>query len=233
MYPFQNPETRYYVRRLERLSSLSLIVEETLASRLNQLDIDVSAVAETMMGESREEYIEWHSEDFFILADELPSMMRYSIMVGAESALEAYIGKTCDSFATQTAARLKPTDLSGSGIDRMRDYLKKVANMPFPDGGTEWITMKNLRKIRNAFVHADGLVLADREAVRVWSQGFDGLQISDAGTVTLTEDFSQRIISTYQRFGELFDAACERVPLVPEFSVLSVEDQATMPKVVS
>jgi len=158
-------------------------------------------------------------------------MMHYSIMVGAEAALEAYIGKTCESFATQTSTRLKHTDLSGSGIDRMRDYLKKVASMPFPDSGTQWIAMKNLRKIRNAFVHADGLVLADRDAVRAWSQGFDGLQISDAGTMTLTENFAQRLISTYLEFGESFDAACDRLPLVTEFSVLVVEHEAPTPEI--
>ena len=70
MLSSHNPETRYYVRRLERLSSLSLIVEETLATRLIQLGANVSTVAERMVGESRDEYIEWYSEDFFILADE-------------------------------------------------------------------------------------------------------------------------------------------------------------------
>ena len=214
-----NPETRDFERRLARLSELSRIVESTLAERADHLDASVSATAATLGEEARDDYIEWHAEDFFILGDELPTLMRYSILVGAEAALESYLGKTCDSFAIQSGAILRHTDLRSSGVDRMREYLKKVGGMPFPDGGEEWVTMKNLRKIRNAFVHADGVVVSDRAAIERWSEDFDGLRISDRGTVTLTETFAERVISSYTTFGTSFDRACQAMQLVPEFPV--------------
>ena len=83
-----NPETRDLKRRLERLSSLARIVEETLEAQLNTLDTKVTIVAATLVGEARDDYIEWHAEDFFMLDDELPTLLRFSILVGAEAALE-------------------------------------------------------------------------------------------------------------------------------------------------
>jgi len=219
-----NPETRDFKRRLERLSSLARIVEEKLEAQLQTLDSNVSMVAATLEGEARDDYIEWHAEDFFTIGDELPTLLRYSILVGAEAALETYISKTCDSYATQAAAKVRYTDLKGAGTDRMRDYLKKVAGMVFPDGGQEWITMKNLRAIRNAFVHADGALSTDSRAIRVWSQGFTGLTISVRGSVTLDVSFAQNVVSAYLRFANTFDEASRCIPLVPLFPINEEEE---------
>ena len=122
-----NPETRDLKRRLKRLSSLARIVEETLEAQPNTLDTKVTIVAATLVGEARDDYIEWHAEDFFMLDDELPTLLRFSILVGAEAALEAYISRTCDSYATETSAKVRYTDIRGTGVDRMRDYLKSCA----------------------------------------------------------------------------------------------------------
>lgn len=203
-----NPLTREFERKLVRLETLAELVEESLAARAAELDARLSAEAESYPEDQRHDFFEYHAEDYFELADELPTLIRYSVLTGADSALEVYLNNTCEAYAEVNGATVTLKDLRGTGIARAREYLRKVARMPFPDLGSQWILVERLHKLRNAIVHEDGYVPPSRTDVRQWCKSIPGLRITGSGVISFSRDFVPSAVAAYQEFATQVDDAC-------------------------
>jgi hypothetical protein len=83
-----SPLTRYFERKLEKLSDFADLVENTLITRASELDAGLTVEAERFAEAERHEFFEHHAEDYFNLADALPTILRYSVLTGADTALE-------------------------------------------------------------------------------------------------------------------------------------------------
>lgn len=208
-----NPLTRTVERKLCSLQRLTELVEETLVSQAAELDARLTAEAERFAEEERQEFFEHHAEDYFELADEFPTLLRYSVLTGADTGLEVYLNDTCATYAEVNAAPVSLGDFRGTGIERAREYLKKVARVQFPDFLSEWTTVRRLHDLRNAIVHADGYVPPDRTALRQWSRTVRGLEITPLGVISLKREFTGAAIDAYAAFVKVFDESCETLGL--------------------
>jgi hypothetical protein len=203
-----NPLTRHFERKLERLSGFADLVEQTLVTRSTELDARLSTEAENFAEDERHEFFEYHAEDYFNLADALPTILRYSVLMGADTALEVYLNDTCETYAKVNDATLRLDDLKGTGIERARKYLKKVARIPFPDEKPTWTTVLRLHELRNCIVHADGFVQEKQADLVRRSAMIMGLRITASGLISLDRQFAVSAISAYKAFAVEFDRAC-------------------------
>jgi len=208
-----NPLTRDFERKLFMLRRLADLVEETLIAQSEELNARLSKEAGHYAEEERQDFFEYHAEDYYALADELPTLLRYSVLVGADTGLEVYLNDTCATYAEVHQATVTVDDLRGAGIERARDYLKKVARISFPDTRPEWATVRRMHDLRNAIVHADGYVPPDRTKLRDWCSSIPGLRITSANVISLTRDFTDAAITAYEAFATEVDAACEPLGL--------------------
>jgi hypothetical protein len=208
-----NPLTREFERKLLKLQRLADLVEDSLVEHAAQLDARLSAEAERYPEPDRQEFFEFHAEDYYELADELPTLLRYAVLTGADTGFEVYLNDTCATYAEVHKATIGVTDLRGTGIERARDYLKKVAQIPFPDVNPEWTSVKRLHQLRNSIVHADGYIPPDGNDIRKWAPSIGGLQITPSGVISLTRDFTGSAIDAYHAFALQVDKACEQLAL--------------------
>jgi hypothetical protein len=208
-----NPLTRDFGQRLTKLRGFAGLVEETLIARTAALDAELSARAETFPEDERQEFFEFHADNYFELADELPTILRYSVLTGADTALEAYLNNTCETYAELHGASVRLGDLKGTGIQRARQYLKKVAQVAFPDQTPTWTTVIRLHELRNCIIHADGIVETSQKDLRLLSDSITSLHITAHGTISLAREFTEIALDSYEKFAIEFDAACGELDL--------------------
>ena len=58
------------------------------------MDSELSEAARDYPQQERDDLIETYASDFAELGDELPTILRYSVLVAADSALEAHLANT-------------------------------------------------------------------------------------------------------------------------------------------
>jgi hypothetical protein len=208
-----NPLSRFYHRKLDHLARLADLVEVTLVTQAAELDARLATEAERYTDEERQDFYEYHAEDYYELADELPTLLRYSVLTGADSGLEVFLNDTCETYAQVHHATVSLGDLRGAGIERARAYLKKVARIPFPDTSVEWTAVKRLHLLRNAIVHADGYIPPEKEEVRKWCSSIPGLKITAVGEISLAREFTGAALATYRAFVDKVDDACQPLNL--------------------
>src|SRR5689334_16535228 len=124
---FHNPLTREFERKLLKLRAFADLVEASLVSRAEALDTELTERAKDFAEDDRQEFFEFHAEDYFELADELPTILRYAVLTAADTGLEVYLNNTCETYAEVNKQSVRLGDLTGAGIERARKYLKKVA----------------------------------------------------------------------------------------------------------
>jgi hypothetical protein len=215
------PITRDLGIKLDRLEQFATVVEETLSSKATAFDAEVSAGAASLDHEVRQDYFEYHAEEFAELSDELPTVLRYAVLAAADTALETYLNNTCQTYAEVENAQVRLDDLTGRGIRRARSYLTKVAGIAVP-GGSTWTNVIRLHELRNCVIHADGHVSTSLAELRAWSPSIAGLQITEWGQIRLAREFTSEALKAYRAFAEGVDDACSGLRLW--LSVFPVED---------
>ena len=203
-----NHLTREFGRALSRIERLAHLVEETLGNRAADLDADLTAATEDVPEAERQDFFEFHAEDFFELSHELPTILRYSVLTAADSVLEHYLTATCRMFAELRKMSIEVNDLAGSGVRRAQNYLKKVACMQFPDNKRPWPAIVRLYELRNCIVHADGYVPELHDALLRWLDGCTGIRLSAGRIVALEVGFTSVALDWYNSFATDFDSAC-------------------------
>src|SRR3954468_1574318 len=109
-----------------------------------------------------------------------PFIVRGSILVMACGVLESFLSAFCDTLYQGQGFARSPGDLRGSGIERAKDYIKKVAGLPFPDG--LWPNLRALFYVRHAIVHANGK-LTDAGKLQHVRQYFSSVNIDLNGEI--------------------------------------------------
>jgi hypothetical protein len=109
-----------------------------------------------------------------------PFIVRGSILVMACGVLESFMSAFCDLLYQAQGFALSPGDLRGSGVERARTYIKKVAGLPFPDG--LWPNLLALFNVRHAIVHANGR-LRDAGKLQSVRQHFPSVAIDPNGEI--------------------------------------------------
>lgn len=222
---------RAFTRRLLQLRRFADMVEQTFVERAAALDAELAA-ASNLPESEREDLADEYADDFLELGEELPTVLRYSVVTAADTAAEAFLNRTCDAYAEVSGTAIRVKDLQGAGIRRAREYLKKVGGIQFPDDKPIWTTVLRLHELRNFIVHAEGVVAPSRTefaALRKWSVSIPGLRISDHGVVSLDAAFTKFALDAYETWAADVDLSTAHLGLwsleVP-FEPVSVGDLA-------
>jgi len=87
-----------------------------------------------------------------------PMILWKSLFLSTYFLLENSLDQICKNLRKSNSYNLTLKDISGNGIFRSSLYLKKVCNIKEPFGSQTWTEVNDFNKIRNVFVHSDGII---------------------------------------------------------------------------
>jgi hypothetical protein len=85
-----------------------------------------------------------------------PQYQKQSFLLMLVSLFEDYLNQLCHSFHFEKGLSCTLKDYSGSGIERAKNYLRKVAEIEVPTGTAFWSKVIEARDIRNISAHNAG-----------------------------------------------------------------------------
>lgn len=166
----------------------------------------VDEVAEKLSDADKELYYDFHSDEYWKIAEIFPSILRKSLFLIAYSLIEHRMTKLCLSYKRERKTVLSLKDIQGKGIQRCQVYMKKVLLIPFPDEGKEWKDIIVLNRIRNIVAHNDGIFdgNAITDDIRDFvSHNVRYIELTDMNTLLLHEGFVQLALDKINGFFKL------------------------------
>jgi hypothetical protein len=85
-----------------------------------------------------------------------PQYQKQSFLLMLVSLFEDYLNQLCHSFYFEKGLSCTLKAYSGSGIERAKNYLRKVAKIEVPTGTASWSKVIEARDIRNIIAHNAG-----------------------------------------------------------------------------
>jgi hypothetical protein len=199
---------------LDELRSYTRTLEGALENERRRLEKDSEEQASKMTEEERMDFCDCASEDFYRLGETFPRILRYSLFVNTFSLLEHTLLGIAHHLRYSQKLDLSPNDLRDKGIILPKTYLKKVAQVSFPDDGTDWADIGALNEIRNIITHGAGYFPEDHPK----KQKIDALITrwsSDITTVRVWKGVSEGMSNVY---GPLtHERECERLEVIMRF----------------
>jgi hypothetical protein len=215
--------------RLRRLEHYSEMVETFLASEAAALEARVVAGMNEHPPSDRQDYFEAFLDDILEVSEDLPSLLRFSLVTALDSAVEQLLVCSCQSYAKLMGLTLAQGDIRGSTLERTRRYLKEIVRVPFPDHTQDWVHILRFRDLRNAIVHRDGTVDAAGQPLRQWLLTQPGITLKGGHTIALAASFIGHAIAVCNSFSHDLDAAFGVRPLMAFETGFEVEE-ATPPQ---
>jgi hypothetical protein len=126
--------------------------------------------------------------------------------------LESSLDAVCKNLQQTEDYKIALSDVAGSGIFRASVYLKKVCNISEPFTDHTWGKLLDYNKLRNIFVHGDGLV-ARKTAVELAKRN-EGLLISifdfDRIALHFSKEFTLKALQTIDSFFHILQKAMQK-----------------------
>lgn len=85
-----------------------------------------------------------------------PQYQTRSLLLMLVSLFEDYMNQLCLSFESEQSLCCCFKDINGSGIERAKKYLEKVAKVHIPVDSSAWVKITQARDIRNLVAHNAG-----------------------------------------------------------------------------
>ncbi|HCH0725889.1 TPA: hypothetical protein NKP21_004412 [Vibrio parahaemolyticus] len=85
-----------------------------------------------------------------------PQYQKQSFLLMLVSLFEDYLNQLCHSFNFEKGLNCTLKDYPGLGIERAKNYLRKVAGIEVPTGTVSWSRVVEARDIRNIIAHNAG-----------------------------------------------------------------------------
>jgi hypothetical protein len=157
----QYSERRALVRN-EKDKDLANLIEETETNiegswqRFSRFHDDV---LQGLQQESKQDYIDHIYDDIALYGNELPNFTRQALYIMLYSRFESDLDSLCEFSGKRANLKLKPRDISGRGVERSHNYLKKVLDVN--PGADFWERIKIHNRIRNQIVHNNGFISSE------------------------------------------------------------------------
>lgn len=87
-----------------------------------------------------------------------PTILWKSLFLSSYFLLENSLDQICKNLEKSNSYNLTLKEISGNGIFRSSLYLRKVCSITMPFDTPIWTEIKDFNKIRNVFVHSDGII---------------------------------------------------------------------------
>jgi hypothetical protein len=126
--------------------------------------------------------------------------------------LELSLDHVCKNLQQTEDFKIMLTDVAGKGISRASTYLKKVCNITEPFTDNKWRKLSDYNKLRNIFVHGDGMV-ARKAAVELAKRN-EGLLIGiidfDVIAIRFSKDFTLKALQTIDDFFHILQKSMQK-----------------------
>ncbi|MFG0731472.1 hypothetical protein [Photobacterium damselae] len=178
-------------------------VESLLNDEVKAFEDRHKNIAATMDQDQAEEYLEYMSDEYWELADKLPSIQRKSELISIYTLLENGLNQICSIYEHHLTNPIKLADLSSHGIiDKSKKYLEKVAQINFPSQTPKWEEIKKVQQIRNAFVHRDGLIKSNNQEIVNYINQSNYLSLKNQNKVVIKKGFTLHCLKLFRDFFE-------------------------------
>ena len=192
------------------LRHLSEYIEETEkaqeSSAVNFAN-DINERAKDIPEEQQNDWHDWYTDDYWKLSTVFPGLMRSSMFVISYSLLEHRLLEICRILQKQQKHKITLKDLKDEGIRSGQTFLKGVVGVEFPDGKKEWSDITNYNRLRNAIIHADGILQTEAvEKMKPFLAATKTITVDDHGRIHLERGFCAEVLGTVHGFfSALFD----------------------------
>lgn len=123
-------------------------------------------------------------------------MHRYSATLANYAYLESSMMKLCKELEVLTAPSIVFTPGNNGGVEKCRDYFKKVTGEDFSKINSSWCQIITLNKIRNCIIHANGdssRMRNKEEIIKIIEKSQD-LSFIEDNLLMISSEFIQRSI---------------------------------------
>lgn len=198
--------SQYFETMDRQLQEAARIENSALESKLR--------LAPQMEDWERQDLIQSHHEYY---EKHFPTKLRYSFVLLVWSTVETQLKATCDRVAKQFRRKLTLADIHGDNtLSRCGRYLEKVACIEIADK-TLWSEMQTFQKLRNAIIHANGLLkdLKSEGEHPHFQQYFKrnlGLSLDPWGAVAIGPAYCRHVIDASEKLFHAIFEACNWEP---------------------
>lgn len=134
-----------------------------------------------------------------IFYEHFPNLQRRSALICIFSVFENELNELCSLFMNTEQYRIAFKDIKGNGIDRARTYLTNIACVDLEKASTSWEELKNIQKIRNKFVHADGRII-EPGSEQDYINSTNYLCLNNNKEIIIQFGFLKYVLETFQDF---------------------------------
>lgn len=147
-----------------------------------------------------------------IFLEYFPNLQRRSALITLFAFFEHELNRLCALFQATENYQLTLKDVAGTGIERARTYLSKVALVDLTDPPKPWSDIKNIQALRNLVVHADGRFPqdgpTDRSALRKYVE--DNEFLTGDREVVLRAGYLKYALTCFDGYFKQVDKAIHR-----------------------
>lgn len=156
----QNPDqvSAYFLYDLDKFRVFCELSQRHWEEELSRYNTVALEIDESTYWE-RYQYRNDLSADF---REGFPQYQKQSFLLMLVSIFEDYLNQLCNSSYVERALSCSLKDYCGTGIERAKKYLKKVADIDVPTDTADWNKVIEARDIRNIIAHNAGHI--DKEA---------------------------------------------------------------------
>lgn len=140
---------------------------------------------------------EWDLAHIFLR--HLPTLQRKSAFTTLMGIVEQDLNRLCERVRKVSGFELRASDLSGRGIMRSKDYLKKVARVSVFDDAPEWGQLCRLIELRNHIVHDGSANFSRSHSLASFVAERDDVQIRD-GELLLSGQFLMNAVAAVEAY---------------------------------
>lgn len=159
-----------FATKFDNVKNFVTEVESFINSEVRKLGKEFDEAVKRLSKEERRDAEDYYS-DVFYQYQEYTEILRRSLFSYIYSVIENMLNDLCNSERESKKLKLSLSDLSGKGIERAKNYLKKVAEIQFPAESGEWQELKVYNLVRNCLVHREGELgdSNDDRTIREWA----------------------------------------------------------------
>lgn len=125
---------------------------------ISETELSLKTRVAVMEGSKEEEIIDERFGKRIQYEGIFPIILWKSLFLSTYFLLENSLDQICKNLKKSNSYNLTLKDISGNGILRSSLYLKKVCNITKPFETQIWTEINDFNKIRNVFVHSDGIL---------------------------------------------------------------------------
>lgn len=182
-------------------------VDRTLREKLSKAQQEIFKI-------EHEEYFEWKYDDWILKAQNWDQFLYRSIVIITHSIVEKYLNEYCETICHFKKSGVLLTDLKGSGFERAKTYLYKIAQMEISQHDDNWRNLQMLSNIRNCIVHNDAFIKESDNRLPAEILNFKGLSVSDIREIGLSAEYCADIITSAGLFNKKVAELCLKVTAI-------------------